>query len=141
MCLRFVFLLITRVAAWLRLSCREEAWRTAEILVLRHQVAVLQRQPLHRQKLNWADRALFAALLGLIPKARCNGLRLLVTPDTIPSLAPRYHPSPVGGKVHARQGRPPGDPPERQSPGVPAGPGEPRVGDTGGSTGNWPAWE
>ena len=49
MCLRFVFLLITRVAAWLRLSRREEAWRTAEILVLRHQVAVLQRQPLHRR--------------------------------------------------------------------------------------------
>jgi hypothetical protein len=35
MCLRFVFLLITRVAAWLRLSRREEAWKTAEILVLR----------------------------------------------------------------------------------------------------------
>jgi hypothetical protein len=34
MCLRFVFLLITRVAAWLRLSRREEAWTTAEILIL-----------------------------------------------------------------------------------------------------------
>jgi putative transposase len=83
MCLRFVFLLITRGAAWLRLSRREAAQRTAEIPILRHQVAVLQRQPLHRPKLNWADRALLAALLGLIPKARRNGLRLLVTPDTI----------------------------------------------------------
>jgi hypothetical protein len=27
MCLRFVFLLVTRVAAWLRLSRREEAWK------------------------------------------------------------------------------------------------------------------
>jgi hypothetical protein len=36
MCLRFVFLLITRVAAWLRLSRREETWKTAEILILRH---------------------------------------------------------------------------------------------------------
>jgi len=35
MCLRFVFLLITRVAAWLRLSRREERWKTAEILILR----------------------------------------------------------------------------------------------------------
>jgi len=44
MCLRFVFLLINRVAAWLRLSRREEAWKTAEILILRHQLAVLQRR-------------------------------------------------------------------------------------------------
>ena len=83
MCLRFVFLLITRVAAWLRLSQREEVWKTAEILLLRHQLAVLQRRHPRRPKLNWADRALLAALLGLIPKARRQGLRLLVTPDTI----------------------------------------------------------
>ena len=83
MCLRFVFLLITRVAAWLRLSRREEAWKTAEILILRHQLAILQRQQPRRPKLNWADRALLAALLGVIPKARRQGLRLLVTPDTI----------------------------------------------------------
>jgi putative transposase len=57
MCLRFVFLLITRVAAWLRLSRREEAWKTAEILILRHQLAVLHRQRPSRPKLNWADRA------------------------------------------------------------------------------------
>ena len=44
MCLRFVFLLITRAAAWLRLSRREDAWKTAEILILRHQLVVLQRQ-------------------------------------------------------------------------------------------------
>ena len=83
MCLRVVFLLITRVAAWLRLSRREERWKTAEILILRHQVAVLQLRQPRRPKLNWADRALLAALLGLIPKARRQGLRLLVTPDTI----------------------------------------------------------
>jgi hypothetical protein len=35
-----MFLLITQVAAWLRLSRREEAWKTAEILILRHQLAV-----------------------------------------------------------------------------------------------------
>ena len=83
MCLRFVFLLVTRVAAGLRLSRREEMWKTAEILILRHQVAVLQRRQPRRPKLHWADRALLAALLGVIPKARRQGLRLLITPDTI----------------------------------------------------------
>jgi len=44
MCLRFVFLLITRVEAWLRLSRREDTWKTAEILFLRHQLTVLRRR-------------------------------------------------------------------------------------------------
>jgi putative transposase len=83
MCLRFVFLLITRLAAWLRLSRRNNAWQTAEILILRHQLAVLQRHQPRRPHLTWADRALLAALLSVIPKARRHGLRLLVTPDTI----------------------------------------------------------
>ena len=83
MCLRFAFLLITRVTTWLRLSRCEEAWKTAEILILRHQLAVLERRQLRRLHLNWADRALLAVLLGVIPKARRQGLRLLVTPDTI----------------------------------------------------------
>src|SRR5450755_2350486 len=83
MCLRFVFLLITRVAAGLRLSRREEMQKTAEILILRHQLSVLQRRQPRRPKLDWADRALLASLLGVIPQARRQGLRLLITPDTI----------------------------------------------------------
>jgi putative transposase len=83
MCLQFAFLLITRVTTWLRLSQREEAWQTSEILILRHQLAVLQRRQPRRPHLTWADRALLAALLSVIPKARRQGLRLLVTPDTI----------------------------------------------------------
>src|SRR5450755_1409293 len=83
MCLRFVFLLITRVAAWLRLARREETWKTAEILILRHQLAVLQRQQPRRPRLNWADRALLAALLNVMPNARRHRLGLLITPDTI----------------------------------------------------------
>jgi putative transposase len=67
----------------LRLSRREEAWKTAEILILRHQLIVLQRLQPRRPKLSWADRALLAALLGVIPKVRRQGLRLLVTPDTV----------------------------------------------------------
>src|ERR1035441_6212482 len=83
MCLRFAFLLITRLAAGLQLSGREETWKNAEILILRHQLTVLRRNQPCRPKLTWADRALFATLLSVIPKARRQGLRLLVTPDTI----------------------------------------------------------
>jgi transposase len=55
----------------------------AEILLLRHQLTVLQRRQPRRLNLNWADRALIALLFAVIPKARHHGLRLLVTPDTI----------------------------------------------------------
>jgi hypothetical protein len=81
--LRFMFLLTTRLAAWSRLARREEAWKTAEILMLRHQLAVLQRQQPRRLKLNWADRALLATLLAVIPKPCRHGPHLLVTADTI----------------------------------------------------------
>ena len=40
--LRSAFLLATRAASWLRLSWRDEAWKNAEILILRHQLTVLQ---------------------------------------------------------------------------------------------------
>jgi putative transposase len=98
--------LITRGAGWLRLSRREKTWKTAEILILRHQLAILQRQPC-RPKLNWADRALFAALLSVIPKARRHRLRLLVTPDTIL----RWHRDIIRRRqaarsAHGRSGRP-----------------------------------
>src|SRR6266545_5143928 len=93
MCLRFVFLLITRLAAWLRLSGPEETWKTAEILILRHQLAVPQRRQPRRPKLAWADRALLAALLGVIPNARRYGLRLLVTGlAAVPALPGRGDP-------------------------------------------------
>jgi hypothetical protein len=107
MCLRFVFVLITRVASWLRLSRRDDAWQTAEILILRHQLAVVQRRQPRRPNVNWADRALLATLLGVIPKARRQGLRLLVTPDTIL----RWHRGITGRRwtarsIHGKSGRP-----------------------------------
>jgi len=106
MCLRFMYLLTTRLAAWLRLAPREETQKTAEILILRHQLAVLQRQP-RCPKLDWADRALLATLLSVIPKARRHGLRLLVTPDTIL----RWHRDIVGRRwaamsMRGKTGRP-----------------------------------
>src|SRR5512132_2763972 len=114
MCLRFVFLLTTRAASWLRLSRREETWKTAEILLLRHQLAVLQRRQPRRPNLDWADRALLATLLTVIPKARRQALRLLVTPDTIL----RWHRDIVRRRWAARSkrgrtGRPPPAGPSR----------------------------
>ena len=82
-CLRLVFLLITRMTSWLRLSRRDEARKTAEILILRRQLAVLQRRQPRRPDLDWADRAPLAALLTVKPKPQRQALRLLVTPDTV----------------------------------------------------------
>ena len=76
MCLRFVYLLITQVAARLQLSRREEMWETAEILILRYQFSVLQRRQPRRTK---PDRGPARRHT----KARRQGLRLLITPDTI----------------------------------------------------------
>jgi hypothetical protein len=141
MCLRFVFLLITRLAAWLRLSRREEAWQTAEILILRHQLAVLQRQQPRRPNLDWADRALIATLHGVIPKARRHMLRLLVTPDTIL----RWHRDTVRRRWTARSMRgKTGRPATRRN--IRAlvlrlARENPGWGGTAGSTASWPAWE
>src|ERR1039457_6974385 len=45
-----------------------------------------------------------------------------------PALAPRHRPPPLGRQIQARQDRPPGDPPEHQGPGPPAGPRKPQLG-------------
>jgi putative transposase len=73
---------ITLVIRWLRLSRREETWKTAEILVLRHQIAVLQRQ-VSSPRLSWADRAILAALARRLSAARRRQLSLIVTPRTL----------------------------------------------------------
>ena len=81
--LRLVYLTISRLFRWLRLSRRSESWKTAEILLLRHQLTVLQRQVDTRPKMSWADRALIALLLNVIPRRHRGGLRLIVRPQTI----------------------------------------------------------
>ena len=139
MCLRFMFLLTTRLAAWLRLARRDETWNTAEVLILRHQLAVLQRRQPRRPRLDWAARALIASLLAVIPKACRRGLRLLVTPDTIL----RWHRDIVRRRWAARSIRgKTGRPATRRnirawSTGWPA---RTPAGATAGSTGNWPGW-
>jgi hypothetical protein len=138
MCLRFVFLLITRLAVWLQLSRREETWQTAEILILRHQLAVLQRRQPRCPKLNWADRALLVVLLGVIPKAAATGCG---------SWSPRTRScagtatSSGAGAVRSARGKT-GRPPAGTSRPWPSGwPGRTPSGATAGSTGSWPAWE
>src|SRR5450631_4074874 len=134
MCLRFVFLLITQLTGWLRLSRRKETWKTAEILILRHQLAVLQRRQPHRPKLNWADRALLATLLSVIPETRRRGLWLLVTrtrscAGTATSPAAAMPPGPCAPRPAGRR------PAEASRPWSSSWPGRTQAGATAGSCG------
>ena len=77
---RLLYLIFRQVMAWLGLLARSAESKNAEILVLRHEIAVLRRQ-VHRPRLSWADRAVFAALTRLLSPA-CR-LHRIVTPATI----------------------------------------------------------
>ena len=80
MCLCLRYLIFVRVGGWIVLLGRSSASKNAELLVLRHEVAVLRRvNP--RPRLDWAGRAVLAALIQLLPaKLR---MHRLVTPGTV----------------------------------------------------------
>jgi putative transposase len=77
--LRFAYMAALRIFGWLALLARSDHAKDAEILLLRHQVAVLHRQ-VKSPRLSWADRALLSGLARLLPGAR---LRQVVSPRTL----------------------------------------------------------
>ena len=81
---RFIYLAVPQVFAALRLLRMTDREKDVEILVLRHQLAVLRRQlGDQRPRLRSEDRALLAALLVPLARATLRQFRLLVSPDTV----------------------------------------------------------
>jgi putative transposase len=105
MALRLLYLIFSRLLDSLTLLSRASASKNIELLVLRHEVAVLRRTN-PKPRLDWADRALFAAFIQRLPAA-LRGHRL-VTPATVL----RWHRRLVAKKwtYPNRCGRPPVDP-------------------------------
>ena len=73
--LRLLYLIFSRLLGSLTLLSRATASKDIELLVLRHEVAVLRRTN-PKPRLDWADRALFAALIRRLP-APLRGHRLV----------------------------------------------------------------
>jgi putative transposase len=82
--LRLAYLGVTNALAMLRLLPMSDRAKDVEILALRHQITVLERQ-LNGQKIRFApaDRALLAALLHRLPREALRRVRLLVAPETV----------------------------------------------------------
>ncbi len=110
--LKLIFLIVIRAVSVLGLSRREAWWKDAEILMLRHQLAVaLRERPRAHSRLTWPDRAWLALLAGTLPADRLAAMRLIVTPATIL----RWHRDIVRRRWARLSRRRPGRPPTRRS--------------------------
>jgi hypothetical protein len=100
--LRLFYLIFLQLVNLLLLLGRSSTSKDVELLVLRHEVAVLRRTT-PKPRLDWADRAVFAALVRRLPQM-LRGHRL-VTPGTIL----RWHRRLVARRwtYPSRVGRPP----------------------------------
>jgi transposase InsO family protein len=78
--LGFLFRLVCRSVEFLRVHLMSDIAKDAEILVLRHQLAVMRRQ-VGRPRFSWSDRAIMAGLAKLVPSERWPAL--LISPETI----------------------------------------------------------
>jgi putative transposase len=109
--LRLPYLALTSVFTLIRLTPMSDADKNVEILMLRHQLAILQRQT-DKPHLTPPDRAFLAALLHRLPRPKLRQLNLIVSPDTIL----RWHRD-LLRRHHGKRSRPkrPGRPPTRRS--------------------------
>ena len=80
MAVKLIYQVFTKLLSWMVLHARSNTANEIEILVLRHQLAVLQRRT-PRPRISWTDRAVIAALARLLPARRRHGF--LITPATI----------------------------------------------------------
>jgi putative transposase len=78
--LRLVYLMLSQLMQWAVLVARDSAAKDVELLVLRHEVAVLRRQ-VARPRVDRADRAVLAGLARLLPRRLWGGL--FVRPGTL----------------------------------------------------------
>jgi hypothetical protein len=80
MAVKLIYQILVKMLSWMVMHARSDTAKEIEILVLRRQLAVLQRRT-PRPRLNWSDRAVIAVLTRLLPARRRRGL--LVAPSTI----------------------------------------------------------